>query len=108
VAAAAVGRLWNSGGPARIATITLIVIAVLFLFVFPARSFLVQRQAVNGARHDIEVLREQNRRLADEAERLKTPEEIERRAREQYHYVYPGERAFSVIPAPGTTTTTTP
>jgi cell division protein FtsB len=108
VAGAAIGRLWNSGGPARIAMIALIIIAILFLFVFPARSFLAQRQAVNDARHDVKVLQEQNRRLAEEAARLKTPQEIERRAREQYHYVYPGERAFSVIPAPAPTTTTTP
>ena len=104
-AAAARGRGW--GGPARVAIVVLIIVAILFLLVFPTRSFLEQRGRVNDARHDVEVMREQNERLADEADRLKTPEEIERIAREQYHYVYPGEQAFSVIPAPSPTTTTT-
>jgi cell division protein FtsB len=106
IAAGARHRRW--GGPARIAIIVLIFIAILFLFVFPTRSFLAQRRAVTNAQQDVEVMREQNRRLADEAARLQTPQEIERRAREQYHYVYPGERAYSVIPAPTSTTTTIP
>jgi cell division protein FtsB len=105
-AAAARPRSW--GGSARVAIIILIIIAILFLFVFPTRSFLAQRREVNDARHDLEVMQEQNHRLAEEATRLKTPAEIERMAREQYHYVYPGERAFAVIPAPASPTTTTP
>jgi cell division protein FtsB len=99
-------RHW--GGPARIALAVLIVIAILFLFVFPMRSFLAQRRAVNDARHDVKVMQEQNRRLAEESTRLKTPQEVERMAREQYHFVYPGEQAYSVVPAPTPTTTTTP
>jgi cell division protein FtsB len=105
-AAAIKPRHW--GGPARVALVVLIVIAILFLFVFPMRSFLGQRRAVNDARHNVEVMQEQNRRLAEEAARLKTPQEIERMAREQYHFVYPGEQAYSVVPAPAPTTTTTP
>ena len=65
-AAAARGRGW--GGPARVAIVVLIIVAILFLFVFPTRSFLEQRGRVNDARHDVEVMREQNERLADEAE----------------------------------------
>jgi cell division protein FtsB len=52
-------------------------------------------------------MHEQNERLAAEAKRLQTPAEIQRMAREQYHYVYPGEQAYSVIPAPAPTTSTT-
>jgi cell division protein FtsB len=96
------------GGPARIAIAALAVVAILFLFVFPFRSYLAQRGAVNDARHDVHVIQEQNEKLEREAELLRTREEIERVAREQYRYVYPGERAFAVIPAPETTTTTTP
>jgi cell division protein FtsB len=98
-------RGWS--GPARIAIIAIILIAILFLFVFPTRSFLAQRGAVDDARHDVQVMHEQNERLAAEAKRLQTPAEIQRMAREQYHYVYPGEQAYSVIPAPAPTTSTT-
>ena len=98
----------GNGSPVRAAIAALAVVAILFLFVFPFRSYLAQRGAVNDARHDVHVMREQNAKLEREAARLKTKEEIERVAREQYRYVYPGERVFSVIPAPDTTTTTTP
>jgi cell division protein FtsB len=96
------------GGSARIAIAALAVVAILFLFVFPFRSYLAQRGAVNDARHDVHVMQEQNAKLEQEAARLKTKEEIERVAREQYRYVYPGERIFSVTPVPETTPTTTP
>jgi cell division protein FtsB len=99
-------RSW--GGPARVAVAALAVVAILFLFVFPFRSYLAQRNEVNDARHDVGVMQEQNAKLEHEAELLKTQEEIERVAREQFRYVYPGERAFAVIPAPETTTTTPP
>jgi cell division protein FtsB len=95
-------------GPARFAIAGLAFVAILFLFVFPTRSFWAQRQQIAGARHDLMVLREQNARLAKEAARLDTDAEIERIAREQYHMVHPGERAFAVVPAPPSTTTTAP
>jgi cell division protein FtsB len=95
-------------GPARIAIMSLIVVAILFLFIFPTRSFLSQRSQVSQARHDLTVLRAQNARLAREAARLQTPAEIEKIAREQYFMTFPGERAFAVIPAAPTTTTTAP
>ncbi len=95
-------------GPARIAIMSLIVVAILFLFVFPTRSFLAQRSQVSQARHDLAVLRAQNARLAKEAARLNTPSEIEKIARERFFMVYPGEQAYAVIPSPPTTTTTTP
>jgi cell division protein FtsB len=95
-------------GPARIAIMSLVLVAILFLFIFPTRSFLSQRSQVSQARHDLAALRAQNARLASEAARLQTPAEIEKIAREQYFMTFPGERAFAVIPAAPTTTTTTP
>jgi cell division protein FtsB len=108
MASIAASRHRSWGGPARTAIIALIIVAILFLFVFPTRSYLSQRNDVNDARHDVQVMREQNARLEEEAKRLKTQEEIERLAREQFHYVYPGERAYSVIPTPVPTSTTVP
>ena len=43
----------GSGGPVRAAIAALAVVAILFLFVFPTRSYLAQRGAVNDARHDV-------------------------------------------------------
>jgi cell division protein FtsB len=94
-------------GPARIAIVSLFVVAIMFLFVFPTRSFLSQRDQISGARHDLAVLRTQNARLQKEAARLDTDAEIRRIAREEYHLVLPGEKAYEVLPAGPTTSTTT-
>lgn len=87
-------------GAARVVIAVLALVAVLFLFVFPTRSFLAQRRAVAETLRDVEVIEEQNTRLEEELRLLQTPEEIERRAREQFHMVRPGERPFVVVPTP--------
>ena len=83
-------------------------IAILFLFVFPTRSYLAQQRQVHAAHKAVEVLRAQNEQLAREAKKLQTPSEIERLARVQFNMVFAGEQAYNVIsPAkPGATTTT--
>jgi cell division protein FtsB len=93
--------------PARIALVALALVAILFVVVFPVRSYWSQRRQVSAAQHDVDVLRRQNERLAQEAARLQTPSEIEREAREDFHMVRPGERAFVVTPAPAPASTTT-
>jgi cell division protein FtsB len=98
-------RRWGSRG--RVALIALGVAAILFVFVFPTRSYLAQRRQVSGAAHDVAVLREQNKKLQVAAERLQSPDEIERIAREQFNMVFPGEQVYKVLPAPAASTTTT-
>jgi cell division protein FtsB len=93
--------------PARIALLTVFSIAFLFVFVFPTSSYLAQARQVNKARHDLAVIRAQNRTLATEAAKLQTKPEIERIARERYNMALPGERLFSIVPTPAVTTTTT-
>lgn len=95
------------GRSARVALASVALAAVLLLFVFPTRSLIAQRNEISRARNDLELIRSENERLAEEAARLATPAEIERMAREQYHMVKPGERAFAVIPAPAETPTST-
>jgi cell division protein FtsL len=103
-----VGHVVNKWGrPATIALCALALVAILFLFVFPTRSYLAQRSDVGRARRDVAVLREQNERLEKEARRLQARSEIERIAREQFHMVFPNEQAYTVIPAPDPATTTT-
>jgi cell division protein FtsL len=98
-------RLLN--GPARVAIMSLVLVAILFLFVFPTRSFLAQRHQIGAAQHDLDVLQAQNRKLENEAALLKTPAEIERIARTEYGMTRPGEQAYAVVPAPTPSTTTT-
>lgn len=97
---------------ARIALAALALVAILFVFVFPTRSYLAQRRHVATARHDVDVLREQNDKLQALAAQRQTPAAIERMAREQFHYVKPGEQVWNIVPvestSPSTTTTTVP
>lgn len=88
---------------ARVAVASVALAALLLLFVFPTRSLISQRHEISRARHSLEVIRNENERLSEEASRLAAPAEIERLAREQFHMVRPGERAFAVVPVPPTT-----
>jgi cell division protein FtsB len=92
--------------PARIALLTVFSVAFLFVFVFPTSSYLSQARQVSRARHDLAILQAQNHNLATEAQKLQTDPEIERIARERYNMALPGERLFSIVPTPTTTTTT--
>jgi cell division protein FtsB len=90
----------------------MVIVALLFAFVFPARTLLAQRQQTEKERARLEVLREQTRKLEAETRRLQNDAEIERIAREQYNFMRPGERPYVVVPPPTTAppapSTTTP
>jgi cell division protein FtsB len=88
-------------------------VALLFVFVFPARTLLAQRQQTEKERSELELLNEQSRKLEEESRRLQSDAEVERMAREQYGFVYPGEHPYVVVPPPTTapppaSTTSTP
>lgn len=87
---------------------SLLVIALLFVFVFPTRSYLTQRHDLAQAETRLELLRSQRKQLDREAKKLGTDAEIERLAREKYHLVKPGEQAYVVIPSDPTTTAPAP
>jgi cell division protein FtsB len=78
----------------------LALVGVMFLFVFPTRTYLEQRRSVTAARQRVHVLAEQNQQLAARVQKLNTDAEIERIAREQYNLVRPGEEAYAILPAP--------
>lgn len=83
-----------------VAAVTVVVVGVLFVTVFPTRTFLAQRASVSAATEQLEVLGQQNRLLEERARLLNDDAEIERLAREQYHLVKPGERAYALLPPP--------
>jgi cell division protein FtsB len=96
----------------RVAVSSLALVAMMFVFVFPTRSYFAQKRQVGHAQHAVAVLQAQNEQLARQAKQLQTPAEIERLAREQFNMVRPGEQAYNVVPAvtssAATTTTSTP
>ena len=96
----------------RVSLVSLALIAGLFVFVFPTRTYLSQRADVQRAQERLDLLRAENARLEQETTLLSDPAEVERIARERFGLVRPGERAFAVVPAPPppvvATTTTAP
>lgn len=89
----------------RLMLALVIAVALLFVFVFPARTLLDQRQETQNARDVLRLLRAQNAQLEGEKQRLQDDAEVERIAREQYGLVRPGETPYVAVE--GTTTTTT-
>jgi hypothetical protein len=73
---------------------------VLAVAVFPTSTYLDQRADTAEVEQRLAVLRAQNDAYEVRIARLRTPEEIERLAREQYNLVFPGEEAYAVLPAP--------
>jgi cell division protein FtsB len=74
--------------------------AALFLFVFPTRTYLAQRESLAGAEERLDVLERENELLEQRIAVLGQDAEIERIAREQYNLVRPGEEAYAVLPPP--------
>jgi cell division protein FtsB len=79
------------------AVAVVIVVAVLFVGVFPTRTFLSQRAAVARAEEQLRVINAENERLDGRVDALNTPDEIERLAREQFELVMPGDEAYVVV-----------
>ncbi len=98
---------WSRAAILRLAIATLVLIAALFLFVFPTSAVLHQRSQLSDAEQRLSVLRQQNAKLAAESKRVLSNDEIERLARDRFNMVRPGEQAWAVVPGAAPTTTTT-
>ena len=83
-----------------LATVFVVVVGVVLLAVFPARTYFAQRRSIEDAEQRLAILGAENKKLSKRVEQLHTDAEIERIAREQYNLVRPGEEAFAVLPPP--------
>jgi len=93
------------------------VIGMTFVLFFPMRTIFAQRRDAADISKQLTVLRAENARLSQAADRLNADAEIERLARARFHLVRPGETAYVAVQAPEgtppitfapTTTTTRP
>jgi cell division protein FtsB len=80
--------------------VLVVLVGVLFVAVFPTRTWWAQRAEMTGASQQLAVLEEQNTLLEQRVSALQSDDEIERLAREQYNLVRPGEEAYALLPAP--------
>ncbi len=74
-------------------------IAFLFAFVYPTRTWIQQRRDLNAAEQRLEVLQRSTQQLKQRNDRLDSDAEVERRARDDYGMVRPGETAYVLVPA---------
>ena len=81
--------------------VTLVLLILLFVGVFPTRTWMKQQQSISKAEEQLRVLEEQNVLLEERIAALHDDAEIERLAREQYNLVRPGEEAYAVLPPAG-------
>ncbi|MEL7207707.1 MAG: septum formation initiator family protein [Actinomycetota bacterium] len=87
----------RQAGSLIVLAVALVVIA--YLAAVPARNYWEQRSATAEADAELDDLRAEIAELEARSVALEDDDEIERLAREEYHYVYPGEEAFVVLPA---------
>jgi cell division protein FtsB len=77
---------------------TLATVGVLFIAVFPARTYLDQHHRRQEVLAEIKAADGRNRALERRIDTLRTDAEVERLAREQYNLVRPGEEAYAILP----------
>jgi cell division protein FtsB len=73
----------------------------MYLFAFPARTYLAQKQAIAVQERTIAVLKAEDSKLSAESSALQTNATITRIARQEYGLVKPGQQAFMVLPSTG-------
>ena len=74
-------------------------VGVLFVAVFPARTYLDQHRQRQEVLAQIKATDARNRSLEQRIATLHTDAEVERLAREQYNLVRPGEEAYAILPS---------
>jgi cell division protein FtsB len=80
----------------------------LVVWVFPTKTFLSQRQATADINTKLAVLDDKAAELQRQVIALDSDAEIEQVARARYNLVFPGEKAFVVLPASLPTFPSTP
>jgi cell division protein FtsB len=84
----------------KVALVLLVLGGAMYLFVFPARTYLAQKQSIAAEERTVAVLKAEDSKLTAEGSALQTNSTIEQIAREEYGLVEPGQQAFMVLPAP--------
>ncbi len=86
----------------RVLLPAMIVVALLFVLaysVFPTRTWLDQRDAINDRGAELSQFQSENAALQAQVTLLGSEAEIERLARGEHGLVRPGEEAYAVLPA---------
>lgn len=90
-------RLHRSIVPVLVA---LVLVVVLFVGVFPTRTFFSQREAMAQSRQHLSELEATTAELQASVDALESPAEVERLAREDFGMVRRGEEPYRILPKP--------
>jgi len=80
--------------------LALMLFAGLVYFIFPTTTWLDQRAEASEVHQELDVLLGEQELLRQDIARMRTDGEVERIARRDFNFVYPGEEAYAVLPAP--------
>lgn len=80
--------------------LALVLFAGLVYFIFPTTTWLDQRAEAAEVRTELDALLAEQEELRTSIARMRTDDEVERIARREFNFVYPGEEAYAVLPAP--------
>ncbi len=77
-----------------------VVAIIVFYGITPYNAWQEQRSTLDQVELQLHQISQQNQQLQAEIDRLSSYEEIERVARRDHSLIYPGERAYVVLPPP--------
>lgn len=80
--------------------LAVVLFAGLVYFFFPTATWLDQRAEAAEVEQELQVLLAEQSVLRNDIARMRTDDEVERIARRDFNFVYPGEEAYAVLPAP--------
>ena len=75
---------------------------IVFYGVTPFNAWKEQRGTIAEVEAELDDLTQENAELEEEISRLSTRDEVERVARRDHNFIYPGEDAYVVLPPPTT------
>lgn len=85
----------------RAALLALVLCALVVALAYPMRQYIAQRSDIADQRREAQQARQKVEQLREQKARWQDPEYVRTQAREQLHYVMPGENGYSVAsPAP--------
>ena len=91
-------RFPRLGAGAQVVAVLLVIGLFGALAIEPTRQLIDQRERISGMSSDLNRLERSNSRLEARIDRLKDPDYLEQRAREQVGLIRPGETTYVVMP----------
>jgi len=78
--------------------VSVALVGFLLVGVFPTQDWLSQRDERRAKQAELDAIEAEGKAYEERIAELKSPEEIERQAREEYGMIEPGETVFGILP----------